>query len=172
MLLPVLLQLLLILILPGGWWQDGRTVRKDQLSNHQVPRGHQTNSCSINLAHFVRWRHDPWSVVTQFRIKENNCWGQTILPGGNRCRFLHLEYMPMRRAAQTQRLSQNFKGEKYCHSQWRRSLACTWLFTEQSSIKLILRCQYMFAIQNFCQVHLFRNEWLYSMVQGRLGENK
>ena len=33
----------------------------------------------------------------QIRIKENNCWGQTILPGGNRCRFLHLEYMPMRR---------------------------------------------------------------------------
>ena len=108
----------------------------------------------------------------QLRIKENNCWGQTILPGGNRCRFLHLEYMPMRRAAQTHRLSQNFKGEKYCHSQWRRSLACTWLFTEQSSIKHILRCQCMFAIQNFCQVHLYRNEWLYSMVQGRLGENK
>ena len=36
-------------------------------------------------------------LVAQFRIKENNCWGQTILPGGNRCRFLHLEYMPMRR---------------------------------------------------------------------------
>ena len=36
-------------------------------------------------------------LVAQFRIKENNCWGQTILPVGNRCRFLHLEYMPMRR---------------------------------------------------------------------------